>query len=80
MDNAAHLTRSDDECAAATTVLVEAKNLRQWIYPRTQEMYQLLRKAVSLQVRHPEARFVPVLVPRRINRIIGTMARQMVPA
>jgi len=80
MDNAAFLTKVDPTMSAppqTTTILIEAKNLRQWIYPRTQEMYQLLSKAVSLQVKHPGARFVPVLVCRRINRITGTMARQI---
>lgn len=61
----------------STFVLVEAKNLRGWIYPSTQELFQLLDKAASLQNAHPEARFSPVLVCRRLNPITGSFARHV---
>jgi len=63
--------------SASTFVLVEAKNLRQWIYPSTQELFQLLDKAASLQTAHPEVRFAPVLVCRRINPITASFARHV---
>ncbi|UOE43170.1 hypothetical protein [Agromyces larvae] len=61
----------------ATLVPIEAKNLRQWIYPRTQELYQLLDKAVTLQLDHPDRWMVPVFVCRWAQDPLGSMARQI---
>jgi len=79
LDNAAFYTAlsTDGMPRAATTVLVEAKNLRQWIYPRTQELYQVLDKSARLQVAHPEQSIVPVLVCRKQHFTTGVMAKQM---
>lgn len=79
LDNAAfHTAVLESGLPGQTTVaLIEAKNIRQWVYPRTQEMFQLLNKAVSLQSAHPDLRFAPVLVCRRINPITASMARQV---
>lgn len=79
MDNAAYYSAILDSGmpGPTTLVLIEAKNIRQWVYPRTQEMYQLLNKAVSLQVEHPEVRFAPVLVCRRIHPTTAAMAQQV---
>lgn len=59
------------------SVLVEAKNLREAIYPRTPELHQLLEKAGRLQADHPERAFVPVLVCRRVQYRLWAMARQL---
>lgn len=79
LDNGAYFTQvlASGMPGPTTIVLIEAKNVRQWIYPRTQELYQLLDKAVSLQNAHPELRFAPVLVCRRLHPMVGSMAKQM---
>lgn len=79
LDNAAWLTRLDGTGMPMRSVLimVEAKNLREWIYPRTQELYQLLDKAASVQVAHPNIPIVPVLVCRRFHYTTGVMAKQV---
>lgn len=79
LDNAAFYTPLGDDGVPRppTTVLIEAKNVRQWIYPGTQELYQLLDKAVRLQVAHPDRPIVPVLVCRRQHFTTVMMAKQM---
>lgn len=79
LDSAAWLLRLDANGMPMQPVLImiEAKNLREWIYPRTQELYQLLDKAASVQVAHPNVSLVPVLVCRRLNYITGAMAKQI---
>lgn len=79
LDNAAVYTPMDDwgRPGASTFVLVEAKNPRQWIYPRTQELYRLLDKGVSLQLAEPELCFASVLVCRRMHRLTGAFGSQI---
>jgi hypothetical protein len=80
LDNGALLTRVDAETLMPDgqyVVVVEVKNLRQWIYPRTQELHQLLDKAARFQVAHPERRFVPVLVCRKAHYLTTMMAQQV---
>ncbi|MPZ66660.1 MAG: hypothetical protein GEU83_14505 [Pseudonocardiaceae bacterium] len=59
------------------TILVEVKNIRSWVYPQSQELYQLLDKAASLQETHRDQPIVPVLVCRRAHRTLFKMARQI---
>ena len=80
LDNGAVLTRVDPETLTPEgqyIVVVEVKNLRQWIYPRTQELHQLLDKAARLQVAEPGRRFIPVLVCRKAHYLTTVMARQV---
>lgn len=80
IDNGALLTLLDDAQTfiGMFTVLVEAKNLREWIYPRSQELHQLLDKAARLQIAHPKQRIVPVLICRRMHpQDTPAMARQL---
>ncbi len=58
LDNGALLTTYDQLTMATSSYLMvlEAKNLRQWIYPRTQELHQLMAKAAAIQVSRPELR------------------------
>jgi hypothetical protein len=58
-------------------VPVEVKNLRDWIYPSSQEPYQLLDKAAKLRRLHPDVPIVPVLVCRRAHYTAFKMARDM---
>jgi hypothetical protein len=59
------------------TVLVEVKNIRGWIYPSSEEIYQLLFKAVLLQERHPDQPILPVLVCRKAQTTSYWMAQQL---
>lgn len=50
---------------APVLVLVEVKNVRQWIYPGTAELHDLLYKAAAVQRMNPQTLIVPMLVCRR---------------
>lgn len=58
-------------------VLVEVKNIREWIYPRTQELYQVLLKAALIKRAHPEALVLPMLVCRRAHVTTNFMAKDL---
>ena len=77
LDTAAFLTLLRDATPILVGVLCEMKNVRGRIYPQSREIYQLLFKAASLQVAHPEHRFLPLLVCRRLQHITGFMAREL---
>lgn len=79
LDNGGWLTVPDPDTGMPKTYLMilEAKNLRQWIYPRTQELHQLLAKASAIQVAHPDVALVPVLVCRRAQYLTAVMAEQL---
>lgn len=79
LDDAAFLTLLSEEGAPLPPyfVPVEVKNLREWIYPRTPELHQLLHKAAALQVAHPDTAVVPVLVCRRAHTTTFWMAGQL---
>jgi hypothetical protein len=79
LDNAAFYTgiSADGVPGRATLVPIEAKNIRAWVYPRTQELYQLLDKSCSLHDRRPDVAIAPVFVCRRIHPTTAWMARQM---
>lgn len=78
VDNAAFYTPIVDGVPGSTVlVVIEAKNVRQWIYPQTQEMYQLLDKCARLRALRPEQRILPVLVCRKQHYQTGAMAKQM---
>ena len=79
LDDAAFLTLLSEEGEPQSPyfVPVEVKNLREWIYPRTPELHQLLHKAAALQVAHPQRTIVPVLVCRRAHTTTFWMAGQL---
>jgi hypothetical protein len=54
---------------------IEVKNIREWVYPHTKELYQLLHKSVLLQREMPERPFVPVLICRRLHKTTTFMAK-----
>lgn len=58
-------------------VPIEIKNIRDWIYPTSAELYQLLHKAALLQRGAPEANIMPVLVTRRINHTLRFLAERL---
>ncbi len=79
LDNAVYYTGLGADGMPNPTKLmpIEAKNVRQWIYPRTQEMYQLLDKAARLRMMHPELPVMPIFVCRRMQFLTGKMAQQL---
>jgi len=78
LDNAAFYTPvSDGTPRLPVTMVVEAKNLREWIYPHTQELYQVLSKAAVLSVDFPAASVLPVLICRKMHYTTTRMAKQM---
>lgn len=62
---------------APVTLLFEVKNLRQWLYPSAAEPFQLLGKAVAVQLAHPQVPIVPVLVCRKAHPTLFWMAKQL---
>jgi len=78
LDNAAFYTPLHDGLPRPpVTVVIEAKNLREWVYPHTQELDQVLSKAAQLSVDFPGAWILPVLVCRRMHYTTTRMAKQM---
>jgi hypothetical protein len=58
------------------TVLTEVKNIRSWIYPQTEELYQLLNKASVLQIARPDQQILPVLACRKAHPTTFYIAKQ----
>ncbi len=78
LDNAAALTVFDENgYPVPVVVVVEVKNIREWIYPRAAELYQLLSKAAQLQAAQPNQRFVPVLVCRKPHHTLFAYAKAL---
>jgi hypothetical protein len=79
IDNAAFYTGLTKGGMPTPAILltIEAKNVRQWIYPRTQELYQLLDKSARLRLQHPDLRVLPVLVCRKAHYLTNRMAQHV---
>ncbi len=79
LDHAIILTPINDEGLpeAPVVVPIEVKNIRDWIYPSSQELYQLLDKAARLQQYQPTLPIVPVLVCRRAHYTTYKMAKDL---
>lgn len=79
LDNAAYYTGFGPDGMPAPSVLLpmEAKNIREWVYPRTQEIYQLLDKSTRLRLLHPKLPIVPVFVCRKVHYDTAKMAQQL---
>lgn len=69
LDDAAHLQITDRRgvTTSSVTLLIEVKNVRDWIYPETYRLHQLLYKAAKLQAELPDVSFVPVFICRRAH-------------
>ena len=69
----------DDDHNAVFQIVVEAKNLREWIYPWSPELYQLLSKSARLAPFAEDAGqlIVPVLVCRRAHPTLFYMAKDL---
>jgi hypothetical protein len=80
VDNGGFLMTFDIDTAepgSTAMVLVEAKNLRDWVYPSMPELYQLLAKASYLQMQRPEQMVVPVFVCRRLHFLAREMGFEL---
>jgi hypothetical protein len=62
---------------APVTVLMEVKNLRSWIYPSSQELFQVLYKGAVVQRAAPAQPIVPVLICRKAHTTTFWMAHQL---
>lgn len=62
---------------AALAVPIEVKNIRDWIYPASDELHQLLDKAATLQVAQPDVPIAPILVCRRAHITAYRMAEAL---
>lgn len=57
--------------------MFEVKNIRGWVYPTSEEPYQLLSKAVQVQRERPDQSIVPILVCRRAHFTTYRMAKSL---
>jgi hypothetical protein len=58
-------------------VLIEVKNRRQTLYPRHDEVHQLLHKTAIIQQAHPKLPIVPLLICRRAHDRLFWMAKDL---
>jgi len=61
----------------AVAVPVEVKNVREWIYPHSQELHQLLYKSAAMKAINPGLAIVPLLVCRRAHITTSYMAKRL---
>jgi len=59
------------------TVLIEVKSIREWVYPDSSELYQVLHKCLLLKRVHPDVPVVPILMCRRAQKTAFFMAKQL---
>lgn len=72
-----HTSYVEGQPAKFAAIPIEVKNLRDWIYPQSQELYQLLDKAAQLQQARPDTPIAPVLVCRRAHITTMRMAKEL---
>lgn len=79
LDSGGFLPILDERGVPLGTVFVpiEVKNLRDWVYPQTAELYQLLDKSAQLQRSAPTASILPVLATRRVNHTLRFLALRL---
>jgi hypothetical protein len=78
LDSAAWLTVPGESGRPQNYLLmIEVKNLRSWIYPSAEELYQVLDKAARLSAEDPDLPIIPLLVCRRSHLQAGKMAKQL---
>lgn len=62
---------------APVTVLIEVKSIREWIYPTSSELYQLLYKSMLVKRANASIPLVPILICRRAHPTAFYMAKQL---
>lgn len=58
-------------------VAIEVKNIRDWVYPNSVELYQLLDKCARMQLVDPSRRIIPTFVCRRAHFTTFKMAKAL---
>lgn len=71
LDNAARLMVDGGR---VVQLVIEVKNVREWLYSSSQEVFQLLAKASALQEQNKDQLIVPVLICRRSHATLMRMA------
>lgn len=79
LDNAAFLQTLTPQGLPRPLILVavEVKNVRHWLYPPANEIYQLLSKAARLRVTSGDIDILPVLICRRRHYLTYQFARAL---
>jgi hypothetical protein len=77
LDCACHLLTLDPGVPRAVNLPIEVKNTRSWMFPWSQELFQLLHKSALLQVADSNRRILPVLICRRMQFMTGRMAKDL---
>jgi len=77
LDSAGHLLTLDQGIPVPVNLPIEVKNTRGWMFPWSQELFQLLLKAALLQVAGLDRRIVPLLICRRMQFMTGRMAKEL---
>jgi hypothetical protein len=79
LDNAAIYTALNDDGSPGRSVAipVEVKNVRDWLYSSSAEVFQLLTKAVQIKQARPDIDVMPVLICRRAHITLFRMAKDL---
>lgn len=67
----------NEQPAGMVYIPIEVKNIRDWTYPQSSELFQVLDKAAQLQRHAPTTLILPLLICRRVNHTIFFMAKQL---
>lgn len=68
---------ANEHPAGMVYIPIEVKNIRDWLYPQSSQVFQVLDKAAQLQRHSPNALILPLLICRRVNYTLFFMAKQL---
>jgi hypothetical protein len=78
LDSAAWCLSRDGGAPGLPVLLpIEVKNLREWLFPHSHQVYQVLRKGAGLARLHPAVPIVPTLICRRKSIMTMWMAQDL---
>jgi hypothetical protein len=77
LDCAGHLLTLDQGIPVPVNLPIEVKNTRGWMFPWSQELFQLLHKAALLQTADLGRHILPFLICRRMQFMTGRMAKEL---
>lgn len=75
LDSAATVTMDPTQLSVISPI--EVKNVRYWLYPNSEEPWQLIWKALALSAAEPSWKIAPVLICRRAHATLFWMARDL---
>lgn len=78
-DSGGHmLTRNKNgDPSGWVTTVIEVKKVRDWLYPRSERIYQVLDKAAAVQRARPAGSIVPILICRAAAKVTFYMAKML---